>query len=112
MPADLTQNEFSKHLNTMFCVKPDLPMLADKKVELELVSVKGHVHKPIEQLGMERFTLYFQGPANVHLAQHVYPLEHASMGEFEIFLVPVGLNERGFEYEAVFNYFKSGDSGE
>jgi len=28
------------------------------------------------------------------------------MGEFEIFLVPVSGNEKGFRYEVVFNYFR------
>ena len=32
------------------------------------------------------------------------------MGAFELFLVPVGNDENGFRYEAVFNYFKEVES--
>jgi hypothetical protein len=41
------------------------------------------------------------------LGQGVYPLDHEAMGAFELFLVPVGKNERGYQYEAVFNYYKT-----
>jgi len=107
MPTDLTEHEFSKHVNTKFRVKLNLPALGDRQVELELIQVKGYAHKAEEHQGMERFSLYFQGLADVHLAQHAYTLDHASMGEIEIFLVPIGRNDQGFQYEAVFNYFKT-----
>jgi len=29
------------------------------------------------------------------------------MGEFDLFLVPIGEDDQGFRYEAVFNYFKT-----
>ena len=109
MPAELTENEFSKHLNTTFRVKLEVPALGDRQVTLELVKVAGYAKRAEEHRGMERFSLFFQGPADVHLAQHLYTLNHASMGEFEIFLVPVVRNEEGFQYEAVFNYFKKSD---
>ena len=106
MAAILTENEFSQHLNTKFRVKLDLPALAERQVELELVKVKGYAHKAEEHSGMERFSVYFQGPADIQMSQHVYTLDHDSMGEFEIFLVPIAKNDQGFQYEAVFNYFK------
>ena len=55
---------------------------------------------------MERFSVFFDGPSHVRLPQLLYSLKHAKMGEFEIFLVPISGNEKGFRYEAVFNYFK------
>ena len=45
----------------------------------------------------------FYGPADVYLPQYNYPLEHERMGRIAIFLVPVGRDDRGFRYEAVFN---------
>lgn len=106
MPAELTEDEFSKHLNTKFRVKLEVPALGDRTVDVELVQVKGYAKKAEEHSGMERFSLYFQGPADVHMAQHGYTLQHEAMGEFEIFLVPIAKNDHGFQYEAVFNYFK------
>jgi len=101
MSASLTEKEFSQHLNTKFQLKLD-----DQEVELELVGVKGYLPQAHEQTGMERFSVFFDGPGNTRLAQRLYSLAHEQMGEFEIFLVPISGNEKGFRYEAVFNYFK------
>ncbi len=102
MSAILTEKQFSQHLNTKFRVNVDAP----KPVELELVEVKGYESKLNEQGGLERFSVFFSGPANFLLPQYTYTLTHEKMGEFEIFLVPVGRGEAGFRYEAVFNYQK------
>jgi hypothetical protein len=101
MAVALTEKEFSQHLNTRFQLKLD-----DQKVELELVEVKGYLPQAHEQTGMERFSVFFDGPGSVRLPQRLYALAHEQMGEFEIFLVPISGHEKGFRYEAVFNYFK------
>ncbi len=101
MSVALTEKEFSQHLNTKFQVRLD-----DQKLELELVEVKGYLPQANEQSGMERFSAFFDGPGNARLPQRLYSLTHEQMGEFEIFLVPISANEKGFRYEAVFNYFK------
>ena len=41
--------------------------------------------------------------SNAPLAQGIYQLEHAQFGTFGIFLVPVGRDQQGIEYEALFN---------
>ena len=105
MAASLTENEFSKHVNTKFRVVLD----AENGVDLDLTEVKGYMSKHNEQTGMERFSIYFQGPAEPSLPQKVYPFQHAEMGEFEMFLVPIAKNDRGFRYESVFNYFKESE---
>ncbi len=48
------------------------------------------------------FSLFFSG--QVLLPQSMYPMSHAVLGDTpqEIFIVPVGELEGGFEYEAVF----------
>ena len=48
------------------------------------------------------FTLTFVGPLQPVLPQRIYRLEHAGVGEFDLFLVPVGPNAQGMQYEAVF----------
>ena len=101
MAVALTEKEFSQHLNTRFQLKLD-----DQKIELVLVEVKGYLQRAHEQTGMERFSVFFEGPGSVRLPQRLYSLEHEQMGEFEIFLVPISGNEQGFRYEAVFNYFQ------
>ncbi len=102
MPTSLTEEEFSKHLNTKFRVQPgDGP-----PIDLELVEVKGYLTKAGEQTGMERFSAFFKGPTEPYLAQNTYSLQHDQMGEFPIFLVPIARDEQGVRYEAVYNYFK------
>ena len=103
MTATLTANEFSKHVNTKFGVDLD----GENSVDLLLTEVKGYVSKHQEQEGMERFSIYFQGPAEPHLPQKLYAFHHAEMGSFEMFLVPIAKNDEGFRYESVFNYYKS-----
>jgi hypothetical protein len=105
MPASLTETEFSKHVNTKFRLDLD----AENGVELELTEVKSYLSKQNEQSGMERFSLYFQGPTEPNLPQKLYAFQHPEMGSFEMFLVPIGKNEAGFRYESVFNYFKKND---
>lgn len=102
MAASLTEKEFSQHVNTKFRVNLD----AENGIDLELVEVKGYMSKPNEQTGMERFSVYFQGPGEPYLQQMLYKFQHAQIGEFEIFIVPLSRNDQGFRYEAVFNYFK------
>jgi hypothetical protein len=100
MPADLTEKEFSQHLNTKFKTKID-----DQPIDLELVEVKSYLPQENEQVGMERFSVFFDGP-DTYLPQRVYSFEHDVMGQFDLFLVPISQNGESFRYEAVFNYFK------
>jgi len=51
----------------------------------------------------EPFTLLFRGPKSPVLPQRIYSLEHEALGRLEIFLVPIGPDEDGMRYEAVFN---------
>ncbi|HVP29420.1 MAG TPA: hypothetical protein VMW35_09700 [Myxococcota bacterium] len=48
------------------------------------------------------FSLVFLSPEDRVLPQRIYRLEHAALGALEIFLVPIGRDERGVRYEAVF----------
>lgn len=100
MSSILTEAEFSKHVNTKFRIAGEQPL------DLELETVKGYLGKAHEQQGMERFSAFFRGPREPLLRQAVYNLEHEGMGSFELFLVPIGQDEQGSRYEAVFNYFK------
>ena len=102
--ASLTEEEFSKHVNTTFRLNVD----GHSPIDLDLVEVKGYPHKdkPGEEKGMERFSVYFYGPGDIYIPQATYKLTHDAMGEMALFLVPLAHNERGFLYEAVFNYFK------
>jgi hypothetical protein len=102
MPADLTETGFSEHLGTTFRVN----FGESGDVDLKLVEVKGYPAQVEEHAGMERFSLIFTGALDHPLSQQTYRLRHEEMGEFDIFLVPIGRDDGGFRYEAIFNYFK------
>lgn len=106
MRADLTEKEFSKHVNTKFRVGLDA-----EAVDLELVVVKGYSARPGDQEGMERFSIFFTGPAKPLLPQNIYSLSHDAMGTLDLFLVPIKPDGEGSHYEAVFNYFKNAEGG-
>ena len=69
--------------------------------------MKGYRNKAVEREGHGAVLGLLSGTLSTsHCHSTSYLLEHDQMGEFEIFLVPVSQSERGFRYEAVFNYFK------
>ena len=99
--ALLTEEEFSKHIGTEVYAK-----FGDREVTLSLSEVKGYTPTPNDQQNMERFSVFFDGPLDSFLPQQNFKMRHEQMGEFDIFLVPISADEKGFRYEAVFNYFR------
>ena len=99
--AELTEHEFSKHLNSKFKLRVN-----ERDLELDLVEVKAYRPKEHEEEGMERFSAFFAGPGDAFLPQCLYQLSHEKMGDIDIFLVPISGDQNGYRYEAVFNYYK------
>ncbi|MGQ0763005.1 MAG: DUF6916 family protein [Acidobacteriota bacterium] len=102
MSTNLTEQEFSKHVDTQFKIA-----LAEGELGLTLVEVKAYMPGENEQDGMERFSVFFDGPGDIVLPQKTYQLEHDKMGTIDLFLVPIRGDQNGFRYEAVFNYYKT-----
>jgi hypothetical protein len=55
---------------------------------------------------MERFSVFFDGPADLLLPTQTYLLRHEQMGELELFLGANSRDANGIRYEAVFNYYR------
>jgi hypothetical protein len=68
-------------------------------VSLTLVEVREGRHPLV---GRHPFALFFTGPPHLLLAQGGHPLRHPVLGEFELFLVPIGKDADAARYEAVF----------
>jgi hypothetical protein len=94
MAADLQHEEFVKHLNTKFRISGEASV-----IEGELTEVSERLLSPRQ----ERFSLVFRAPNEVFLGQGQRAFAHDEMGNFELFLVPIGRDEAGTYYEAVFN---------
>jgi hypothetical protein len=93
---DFTVRTFSEHLGGAFRVYPE----DSEPFDVELISASGVGE---ESEGGRPFSVVFRGSADVALPQRTYRMEHAGIGAFEIFLVPIGPDEKGPRYEAVFN---------
>jgi hypothetical protein len=49
------------------------------------------------------FSLVFTGPVEPVLPQRTYRLVHDELNSLDIFIVPIGRDDTGVRYEAVFN---------
>jgi hypothetical protein len=95
---DLTADSFSQHLGSRFRIHVDEAQ--SMEVELcEVVLHEKHAGGPRPQ----PFSVLFRGDRKSYLPQSIYRVEHERMGAMEIFLVPIGPDEKGMRYEAVFN---------
>ncbi len=61
---------------------------------------------PVPSDQYEGFSLTFSGPKSPALIQATYQVEHAATGTIPVFLVPVAGDEKGYDYEAIFNLKK------
>lgn len=83
--------------------------LLDQEVQLsdeqhEYVATVTEVMKMTRHGDAERdpFSVLFVVAQEQPLPQQIYTLKHASLGQMEIFLVPIGPKGEGLCYEAVF----------
>lgn len=91
----LSKDDFARNLNTAF----ECSVAPDQCVSLQLIQLREGKSSPHQ----EQFALLFQGPLELLLPQRMYPFRHEVLGEFELFIVPVGKDAQGFHYEAMFN---------
>lgn len=96
MTAPLTHERFQECLNDRFRAEVE-----GQTFELRLTKVE--VSSAADTSGRAPFSLVFVGPREPMLSQRLYRLEHERMDVGDIFLVPVGADEEGTRYEAVFN---------
>ena len=93
--TDATHELFNEVVGDSFSID------ADDVKSLELASVE--VKPSQEGANRKPFVLTFKGPVEVLLPQSIYVLEHKTLGQLEIFLVPVDQDDSHVFYEAVFN---------
>ena len=75
-----------------------------RPVPARLVAVESQTARgPKERSRREQFSLIFETQRGEPLPQGTYQLEHPSLGQFPLFLVPVGRGRKGVELEAVVN---------
>jgi hypothetical protein len=97
----LTIDMFAAHLGEKFRLRMD----PERVVEVELLQVTPL--KSLKANGHEAtrapFSVVFRGPLSLVAQQRIYPFEHDAMGTHEIFIVPLGPEQGGMLYEAIFS---------
>jgi hypothetical protein len=97
MLQDLTHFSFEEQLNTPFRIH------FGGEAPLEAVLYEVRLHEPHGGPRKQPYSIYFRGPRQPVLPQAIYRMEHDRMEVMELFLVPIGPDEKGMRYEAVFN---------
>ncbi len=68
---------------------------------LKLTSVDELVSNELQ----EAFSLKFLASPDAPRAQGTVHLKHDELGTMDLFIVPIGLDESGLHFEAIFNHF-------
>lgn len=96
MLAQIKPMTLTEQVGTEFDVMDD----PSRAICLTLTKVVEHVKTEHQ----ETFSIFFHGPSDPFIPQGIHRLKHNSLGELNIFLVPIGQDKDGFQYEAVFNH--------
>ena len=74
---------------------------------IEVTDTSGTNQRNIYNTRLESFSILFRAPFDQPLEQKTYSIFHKKTGKFPLFIVPVGIDEKGRLYEAVFNRLKT-----
>ncbi len=100
--ATVESDRFEPLLNKKFSAVPWEGPVGQPSVELDLVRVvPARLHA--QEGRRVPFSLFFNGPAGVHLGQGLYKVLHPQTGEMPLFLVPVASKEERIQLQAVMN---------
>ena len=98
----VTRSDFAQCVGEQFQIE-----CGGQTVGVELTSVTGLGFKSADdpRCGKrESFSLLFHAPKQWRYPQRIYRLSHSSLGDLDVFLVPLGPDEKGMRLEAIFNF--------
>jgi len=96
---DLTCELFAARVQETFTVSSD-----DLSVTMVLVEAKqGRGRNAPAGVRSDPFSLYFKYAGDPYPPQGMYTFTNPALGELAIFVVPVGREQDGVIYEAIFN---------
>jgi hypothetical protein len=101
MLDQLTVGMFAAYLGGKF----RMHAAGDAVLEVELIEASALPVRSsrMSQLRREPFSVIFRGPPSPWAQQGTYPIEHEKLGKYDLFLVPIGPDEAGMRYQAIFN---------
>lgn len=98
--AMLTKADFETCLGDAF----QMEIAPGQSTVLELIEAKGCSSRAMRTgARREPFTLLFRATGELQVSQRIFKLTHDKLGTHEIFLVPLGPDEKGMRLEAVFS---------
>jgi len=95
----ITKQTFENIDNKIF----EISFNPEQVVTCELIEVSSINTQTIEQDQKEAFSLVFQTSGDTIFEQNTYMVKNSELDETPLFLVPIGADEKGVRYEAVFN---------
>lgn len=96
-----TIDTFRRHLGEEF----HIAVRQDGNLTVRLSSAEDLSERSGAGIGSSRrtpFSLLFHGPVENYLRQGTYLIRHDAIGEFPLFLVPLGPEQGRMRYEAIF----------
>jgi len=95
----LTKEDFDPYVGDVF----ELDRGGAATLSLELVAVESLSSGVTKGAPRTPFSLTFRSPGERrHVEQHIFTVLHVELGTMDVFLVPIGPDEVGMRYEAVF----------
>lgn len=98
MAERLTLDTFAPLVGQRFMGKSSEGLSAELELT-EAVSILAHANQPRQ----DPFSLVFRVAAEAGLWQGMIQIEHPDFGSAELFLVPIGEDQKGRYFEALFN---------
>jgi hypothetical protein len=104
----LTSADFAAHMHQTFALslgpwgQPHDPAAHGALRQLELIEVADLGAATTESTLRRPFSLVFRDPSGGYLPQRTYAVEHPRLGWLDLFLVPIGPDQVGMRYQAVF----------
>ena len=93
---NFTKDHWQPYLSESFNVS----LATNQSLTLQLIEVSSLGAK--SNTRREPYALLFRGPTQPVFAQSTVELEHSSLGRLALFLVPIGPDDQGMRYEAIF----------
>jgi hypothetical protein len=99
---NLEASYFTGYLNQNFSITAD----SGEQLEAELSQVtvlETHQAAASQEKRRQPFSVVFTGPTEPVLPQGICLIMHEKLEPLSLFIVPIGPDEKGMRYEAIFN---------
>jgi hypothetical protein len=102
MLESFTRDTFVPHLNGRFQLQTAAAVVDVQLVELTDLSARSSAPPSGDKPRRSPFSAVFLGPRDPILPQQTYRMSHERIGSFDLFIVPIGRDQAGTRYEAIF----------